>query len=160
MKGSISATGIGHVRTMFRNLGRKVPDQARGQMRRASRRIVEQAQINVPEDEALLRDSIRIERTTGFRGRLQIDIVVGGQVVTNARGKQIDLDRYALLVHEAYETAVATKGPGKRTREKMLQYPQATIGSKFLERAVDKERARLQRNMTTIIDQIIEREQR
>lgn len=150
MEVKIRAAGFGEVRSMLRSIGEKVPDIARGTFKRAAERIVKQAKINVPEETGALMDSIRIEKTYGDRGRLQIDIVAGGG----------ELDQYALLVHEAYETAVAyVKGPGKRTLEKMAEHPEAQIGSGFLRRAAEEEETRITRVLGQEITKIIEREQ-
>ena len=112
----------------------------------------------MPEDEGLLRDSIRIEKSYGDRGRLQIDIVAGGQTVTTSRGRTIDLDQYAVLVHEAYETQVAPYGPGENTARKMARHPDAIIGSGFLTRAGEKERENIERVLGEEITRIIMRE--
>lgn len=158
MRPTIKINGVGHVKTMLRNIAHRVPDIARGQMKRSAARVVKLAKIMVPEDEGLLRDSIRIEKTYGDRGRLQIDVIAGNAMAVKASGRQINLDQYALLVHEAYETSVASKGPGPRTREKMAQHPNIKIGSGFLFRAMQTEDESFTRVMVQIINNVIKRE--
>lgn len=158
MKPFIKTKGFGAVKTMLRNTARRVPDVARGQMKRSAKRTVDLAKIMAPEDEGNLSDSIRIEKTYGDRGRLQIDIVVGNRSVTTVDGKVIDLNSYALLVHEAYETAVATKSPGPKTLQKMAENPSIKIGSGFLTRALEKEMDLLGPAMIEAIKEIIKEE--
>lgn len=160
MKPEIRVTGIGHVQGMLRNIATRVPDAARGQMKRSANRVVQLAQIMVPEDEGLLKNSIRIEKSYGDRGRLQIDIIAGQGRATRANGRIVDLDHYALLVHEAYETAVAPNGPGKLTREKMTANPNVQIGSGFLFRALEKEAEVFNRVMIEVINKVIMEESR
>lgn len=159
MEVKITAKGFGEVRAMLRNMAERVPDIARAHFKRAAARIVKQAKINVPEDEGHLMNSIRIEKTYGDRGRLQIDIIAGGQTVTTHKGREVDLDQYAILVHEAYETEVAPYGPGENTSAKMAAHPEAVIGSGFLRRAVDEEERRIARVMGAAITEAIEKEQ-
>lgn len=155
MKPSMTVTGVGHVEGMLRNIAKRVPDAARGQMKRSAARVVKMAQLYVPEDEGLLRDSIRIEKTYGDRGRLQIDIIAGRQIVTNSEGRLVNLDQYALMVHEAYETAVAPNGPGKNTKKKMAANPGADIGSGFLFRALQEESEAFERVLVQVVNRVI-----
>lgn len=155
MKFSMTTTGFGSVQGMLKNIAVRVPDIARGQMKRSAARVVKLAKIMVPEDEGLLRDSIRIEKTYGTRGRLEITIIAGQQMVTRANGREVNLDQYALLVHEAYETAVAPNGPGQKTKAKMMQHPTVKIGSGFLFRAMQTEQESFERVMVQAINQVI-----
>lgn len=122
----------------------KVPDNARKVMRRTADAIVVEAKINTPHDTGELEDSIREEIGYAGRGRLQIEILVGGMV----RGVNVDL--YAVQVHENYE-GMLVHGPGPGTLAKMAAYPDHYIGSKFLERAVDKYRPKLMKAMIEAI---------
>ncbi|MDE4297089.1 hypothetical protein PXK56_18030 [Phaeobacter gallaeciensis] len=158
MKGGMSVSGVGHVESMLRNIARRVPDVARGQMKRSAARVVKLAQIMVPEDEGHLKDSIRIEKSYGYRGRLEISIIAGKQMVTRHNGKTVSLDQYALLVHEAYETAVAPNGPGEGTKAKMAAHPTIKIGSGFLFRALESEKESFNRVMAEVIDKVITEE--
>lgn len=160
MKMKLKETGVGFVKVQFRNLMKKVPDVARGQMHRSARNVVKRAQLFVPEDTQALRNSIRVIKTYGSRGRLQIDIVAGDDTITTDTGRQVDLNTYAALVHEAYETQVAPNGPGERTRAKMNANPSVKIGSRFLTRALDKEREKVEKNLTDVIERIIMLENR
>ena len=147
----MTATGVGAAIVRLRNIAEKVPAGSRQQMHRSAERIVKEAKILVPVDVKALEDSIRIEKTYGERGRLQIDIVAGGQMAVGKNGL-VNLDQYASLVHEAYETAVAyVNGAGPETRKKMAAHPDKVIGSKFLERAAEAEEPVLQRNIIAVI---------
>jgi hypothetical protein len=151
----VSDIGRGSVESMLRNIARRVPDAARGQMKRSAERTVKLAKQMTPEDEGHLADSIRIEKTYGDHGRLQIDIVAGKGRATRVNGRTVDLEQYALLVHEAYETAVAPNGPGKNTRRKMAANPGVQIGSGFLVRALQKEAEAFERVMIQVINRAI-----
>lgn len=159
MNADMKVVGYGGVMNMLRNIADRVPETARGQMKRASERVVELAKLQAPEDEDNLVDSIRIEKSYGTRGRLQIDIVAGNQTVVNDFGRTIDLNTYALMVHEAYETQVATNRPGENTRRKMTANPDIKIGSGFLRRALEKEQKGLERVMIRAIEKVIREEQ-
>ena len=155
---SIKVTGIEKLRVEFRNIADKVPDAARGQMRRSAARIVEEAKLNTPEDDKLLVQSIKILKDYGTRGRLQIDIVAGGGEVLGPDG-MVNLDQYAALVHENYESGVAYKnGPGARTLRKMARNPGRIIGSGFLTRAADAEEPKLAKKMITVLQAAIDEE--
>ncbi len=152
MRFSTRLTGFSEVREMLRSVGEKVPDVARGMMKRSANRIVKQAKINTPEESGALVESIRIEKSYGTRGRLQIDIVAGGLP---------ELESYALLVHEDYEGSVAyVNGPGPRTREKMAANPNAIIGSGVLSRDYEQERDNLIQRMMEMVNEVIRTENR
>lgn len=129
------AHGIGSVRRSLRNMAQTVPDGARSQMKRMAVRIVNLAMIYVPEDEGHLRDSIRVEKTYGTRGRLQIDIVAGDATVHTISGREIDLNSYARIIHENY----SNMNPGEGTKKKRQAYPGKLIGERFLSRATAEE---------------------
>jgi hypothetical protein len=177
MKLGIKVAGIGKAMAELRSIGEKVPDAARGAMRRAAERIVENARNWAPEDFGNLADSIHIVRDYGARGRLEIDIdiIPTGRETTGPRGpalqsfagsdrkraqpRRIDVLQYALLVHENYETHVAyVNGPGKGTQAKMAKYGATNVGSGFLKRAAAQERETLTKYLIATVDQIIERE--
>ncbi len=156
MKMGIKHSGTGAVITMLRNLATRVPDGARAQTKRSAARVVKLAKLMTPEDTGDLANSIRIEKTYGERGRLVISIIAGNETVVKAGGREIDLNQYAALVHEAYETSVAyVNGPGKNTLRKMAENPGILIGSGFLTRAMATEEEKIMRFMTVAITQII-----
>lgn len=156
MKASFTAIGFGAAITLFSSFATKVPEGARKQMHRAAARVVKRAQLYVPEDEQLLKKSIRVEKSYGERGRLVITIVAGNMMAVKASGRTIDLNQYAALVHEAYETQVAPNGPGPNTLAKMEANPGVSIGSGFLTRAHAEEEERLRQRLVQVIDDIIE----
>lgn len=151
MKAAIKVTGIKELRVELRNLADRVPNSARGQMRRSAARIVEEAKLNTPVDDRLLEESIRIIRDYGIRGRLEIDIVAGGDTVMNPDGRMVNLDQYATLIHENYEAY----NPGKETLAKMAAHPERIIGSRFLTRAAEAEEKKLERSMIGVIERDI-----
>jgi hypothetical protein len=142
--------------TGLRNIADKVPENARKTMRRAAERIVKKAKLYVPEDSGALMESIRLEASYGTRGRLQINVVVGGEGSVTVSGREISLDRYAAIIHEAYESMLVY-GPGERTLEKMAANP-GKVGSRFLTRAAAEEETILQRDMVQSITDTIKSE--
>lgn len=147
---------FGHVEIMLRNIASRVPDTARKTMHRAAVRIVERAKLYVPEDTGDLKNSIRLETSYGVRGRLEINIVMGGRTVVRSDvtgGREVDLDQYALIIHESY----SSMNPGKKTLAKMEQNP-GKVGERFLTRAFDDDRNFLERDMVQSIEQIIRKE--
>lgn len=136
MKASMTSNA-GAVALKLRNVAQKVPANGRKVMHSSSKTIVKEAKINCPRDDAELEDSIHIEKEYGERGRLQIDIVAGGEV----RG--VDVDAYAALIHEDYESM----RPGPNTILKRAAHPDHIVGGKFLTRAADAEEPKLQKAM-------------
>lgn len=139
--------------TGLHNIGIKVPENARKTMRRAAERIVINAKIYVPEDTGALMNSIRLESSYGTRGRLQINVVAGGQEVINANGRMVNLDQYAAIIHETFNEMNA----GTRTLQKMAANP-GKVGARFLSRAAAEEEGRLQNDMVVAITQTIKSE--
>lgn len=142
---SLNAEGIEAVILRLRNLAQTVPDNARKVMHRGADRIVKEAKLNVPVDTHNLEESIRKEVDYGFRGRLKIDITCGGEV------NGVNVDQYAVIVHENYE-GMLKHGPGPGTLAKMAANPGRIIGSKFLERALEAERDKLNRAMIGVLN--------
>lgn len=130
----MNVSGVDEVFYQLTHAGQRVSDGARKKMHAGAARIVKEARLNAPRDDGELEDSIRIEKDYGFRGRLQLNIVMGGFV----RG--VNVDSYAMEVHENYE---GMGKPGANTLAKMAANPGRYIGSKFLERAAAKEEPRL-----------------
>lgn len=141
MKMGMSVSGADALVLQLRHVSQTVPDKARKTMHRAADRIVKEAKLNAPVDDKELEDSIRKEISYEARGRLKIDIVMGGMV----RG--VDVDRYAVAIHENYEAYKA----GKNTIAKRAANPGRYIGSKFLTRAGDKEKDKLMQDMITTV---------
>lgn len=128
-------TGFDEVKVELRNLAEKSHDHAARTMRRAANRIVKRAQDYVPQDKGNLEASIHVETMKDERRRLAIDVVAGGVV------NGVDTDRYAMLIHEHYESILGGKygkGPSPGTLAKMAKHP-GKVGSKFLERAAKEE---------------------
>jgi hypothetical protein len=137
MKAKMTMSGDIELVAQLRYLAQKVPENARKVMHREANNIVKEARLNAPVDDAELEDAIHIEKGYESRGRLTIDVVVGGIV----RG--VDVDRYAMLIHENYESM--TPGPG--TIAKRAANPGRYVGGKFLERAVDDRMPKLEKAM-------------
>jgi len=147
---------FGRVLLALRNVADRVPANARKTLRRTADRIVKVAKDYVPEDTSALMNSIRAEYTYADRGRLQVSIVVGGQAEVLVRGRLVNLDQYATIIHEHYEDMLVY-GPGERTEEKMARFP-GKVGSKFLTRAYEENRALLDRDLITTPQDIIRQE--
>lgn len=133
----MSISGIDELVANFRYLADKVPENARKTFHRETDKIVKEAKLNTPVDDGELEDSIHKEVGYEQRGRLKIDIVAGGVV----RG--VNVDRYAVLIHENYESMK----PGPNTLAKRAANPGRYVGGKFLERAVDDGNKKLQKAM-------------
>jgi hypothetical protein len=132
--------GVEQVKSHLRYVADTVPKNARKSFHAAADHIVEESKLNAPHDDGELEDSIHQEVKYEARGRLQIDIVAGGII----RG--VDVDQYAVIIHENYEGQLK-HGPGKNTLAKMAANPGRYIGSKFIQRAIDAEKPRLDRAM-------------
>lgn len=156
MEVNVKVFDRGNVALRLRNIAILVPEEARKQMHRATENIVKLAKLQAPEHTGALAGSIRIEKSYGVRGRLQLDVVMGGPTLMRHNGKLIDLDEYALEIHENYEEIHPT--PGKRTQEKMARHPEVNIGSKFLTRAGEGQEERLTKILAVAITQIIRME--
>lgn len=137
----------------LKNIAEKVPSHASRAMRRAAQRIVNRAKIYVPEDTEALKNSIRLEAQRGVRGRLEINVIAGGLEVINIKGRMVNLDQYAAIIHEAYEDM----NPGEKSIAKMELYP-GKVGSGFLTRAAEDERETLSRNVIEDITRLIKSE--
>ncbi|NKX37870.1 hypothetical protein HGG70_08085 [Rhodobacteraceae bacterium R_SAG4] len=118
--------------------------------------MIEKARNYAPEDNAALVNSIRVEESKGARGRLELRLVVGGQGDVMVGGRQVNLDQYAAIVHEAYENMLVY-GPGDRTLEKMAQFP-GKVGSGFLTRAAEEEAPSLDRALIEAVRSVIKSE--
>lgn len=138
----------------LRNISIRSSDHAARTMRSAAERIVKRARLYVPEDTEALKNSIRLQESRGARGRLQIDVVVGGQSVVTIKGRVVNLDQYAAIIHERY----GDFQPGPKTIIKREQNPGAIIGEGFLTRAGDDEKASLSREVIAGITSIIKTE--
>ncbi|MTH61200.1 hypothetical protein [Paracoccus litorisediminis] len=143
----------GHIELMFRNAAEKVPRTARKTMWRSARRILARAKEYTPEDFGFLEDSIRIEQSYGARGRLQLDIVMGGKTVLRpdtVMGRMVDLDQYALIIHEFYDQF----RPGQGTKYKRSLGMKA--GGRFLTRAFSDDNNQLERDMVTAVERMFD----
>lgn len=104
---NVIVTGVDEIQRELRQLGLNAVDEANKQMRKAANNIVETAKKYVPKDSSALKNSIRVKADWGcINGRLQLGIVVGGQIVdrNNSRASMrgVNLDQYALIAHENY----------------------------------------------------------
>jgi hypothetical protein len=150
---SVDESSWRSARLKLRNFATLIPSNARKTMRRAAERIVKKAKLYVPEDTSALMDSIRLEVSYGARGRLQIDVVMGGTTHVTVNGNVIFVDQYALLVHEHYEDFVVNPSP--KTLAKMAANP-GKVGSGFLLRAAKEEEDVLRKDMIIGIQSVID----
>jgi len=142
MKINMKVKGIDQLIAQLRHTAEKVSDSARKTMHREADRIVEQARLYAPVDKHNLEESIRKDVHYGHRGRLQIDIVMGGIV------NGVNVDTYAVEVHENYDDA----RPGPGTQAKRDANPGVHIGRKFLTRAMEERAPILQRAMISAVE--------
>jgi len=129
--------GIDVIKAQLRNTAEKVSDTARKTMHRGADKIVKEAKLNAPVDKHNLEESIRKVVGYGYRGRVQINIEVGGMI------NGVNVDLYAVEVHENYWED--TPGPG--TLQKRQQNPGRHVGGKYLERAVNDQRPKLEKDV-------------
>lgn len=113
----------------------KVKDNARKVMHRQGDAIQKRAVLYAPVDEGFLEKSIHVEKGYEDNGRLVIAIVAGGIV----EGKNVDA--YAALIHENYESMK----PGPNTIAKRAANPGVYIGGKFLDRAANDSKEKLEK---------------
>lgn len=137
----LGITGVEEVFLALRHEAERVSDTARKTMHRGADKIEELAKLNAPADEHNLEQSIRQEESRGYRGRLQIDIVMGGVV------NGVNVDHYAVAVHENYDEA----NPGPGTAAKREANPGRHVGGKFLTRAAEEVEPRLEKDMVSAI---------
>ncbi|MBO6507506.1 MAG: HK97 gp10 family phage protein [Roseibium sp.] len=137
MKIKLGASGTDAIALKLRNASERVSDRARKVMHRKADQIVELAKLQAPVDKHNLEDSIEKRVTYGLRGRLQVDITVGGIV----RG--VDVSQYAVQIHENYNQMQMGEG----TKQKQKDNPQVVVGRKFLSRAVEFHREALKQEM-------------
>lgn len=137
MRIRVKTHGVEEMIASLRNTADRVSSTARKTMHRGADKIVEEARLNAPVDKHNLEESIRKEVAYGYRGRLEIDIAMGGIV------NGVNVDEYALEIHENYEA----RNPGKGTIAKRNANPGRYVGGKFLERAVETVRKTLSKDM-------------
>lgn len=137
METRFKVTGVVSTIAMLRYNAVAIPDKARKTMHRIADRIVKGAKLNAPVDLHNLEDSIHKVARYESRGRLALDIEMGGEV------NGVNVDEYAMEVHEHYESMIAKNGPGDGTAAKRLENPNRYVGEKFLERAFDDEKQKI-----------------
>lgn len=138
----IKVTGVDAVVAELRYKAERIADNARKQMHRQADFIVEEARLNAPVDKHNLEKAIQKKVSYGYRGRLQIDIEVGGIV------NGVNVDLYAAEIHENYESM----NPGKGTIQKREDNPDRYVGGKFLERALEANRERVLKAIKNEVD--------
>jgi hypothetical protein len=138
----LRVSGAGDVALRLGYAGERVKDGARKAMHRGADKIVKEARLNTPVDKGNLEASIVKDVNYVDRGRLQIEVVVGGFV------GGVNVDEYAAEVHENYDD----ENPGPRTALKREANPGRLIGSKFLERAIEDNREKIEAAAIAVIE--------
>lgn len=138
----LKVSGAGEVVARLKHAGERVKDGARKSMHRGADRIVREARLNTPVDKGNLEASIVKDVTYVDRGRLQIEVVVGGFV------GGVNVDEYAAEIHENYDD----ENPGPRTALKRQANPGRLVGSKFLERAIEDNREKIEAAMIAVVE--------
>lgn len=139
----------------LKNVAQKAPAHAARTLRRLVNRIVEKAKDYAPEDTAAMINSIEVQESRGPRNRLQLTILLGGSGTINVGGREIEVGKYAEIIHERYEEVVKT--PGARTQEKMAHNP-GKVGSHFLTRAAEEEKKTMNAAVIEAVKQVIKME--
>lgn len=138
----MKATGIAQNILRLRNIGDRVKENARKTMHRQADKIVDIAKQMAPVDEGNLEDSIRKRVGYEASSRLAIDIEISTGL--NAR-----LDVYATVMHEGRYNL------GPKSVEKQGRVPYR-VGRRFLVRAADEVRGKLNKQMIDAIEDVIE----
>jgi hypothetical protein len=141
MKIKMQAKGFDQLFLQLSHAADRVKDGARKQLHRAGNAVEREARLNAPVDEHNLEQSIKKQIDYGFRGRLQIQVVMGGFV------NGVNVDEYAVEIHENYES----RSPGPGTIAKREANPGRYVGGKFLERALEENRDKIERGMFTAV---------
>lgn len=136
----MSISGADILVSRLRNIAKKVPDHARRTMNNAADKIVERAKLMCPHDSGALENSIHKEVVSETNQRLAINIVAGE-----------GLD-YAVMIHENYDE----NHEGPNTRLKQAANPGVVIGRHFLTRAVDEQKAKMDKMMIEAVTSAIE----
>lgn len=152
MKAAMRVMNADRVAVELRHIGERVVSTARGAMHRSGERILANAKLNAPVDKFNLEEAIQIVSSRGVRGRLQIDI----DVVDSIHG--VNVAQYALIIHENYESIATSDAPDARegTKQKQAANPGRYVGGKFLERAADEERRKLQPHLVEAVTKAIQ----
>lgn len=138
----MKVTGIKENMQRLRNIGETVQENARKNMHRAAARIEKTAKMMAPVDQGNLEAAIKTVKTYEGRGRLAIDVMVD-----TASGPE-RLAIYAIVMHEGeYEL-------GPKSLEKQASVP-VIVGNRYLTRAGDEERDRLNSLMIDIVEDSI-----
>ena len=151
----MKVTGIGTVQVQLSNISRRVADNSRKVLGRKAEKIAGLASRMAPRDTAALEESIRVER--GYesgRGRLYINVVAANKVVTLPNGRTVDLNDYALIIHETY----GSMNPGPNTVAKQAADPSVLVGERFMTRAAEQVAPEVSADIYKVIAQIINEE--
>jgi hypothetical protein len=133
--------GLDQLLITLQHGGEKVKDNARKVMKREADKIQERAVLYAPVDDGQLERSIHLEKGYEDNGRLMIAVVAGGIV------DGINVDAYAALIHENYESMK----PGPNTIAKRDANPGVYVGGKFLDRAAKDSAEKLEKAIIKVV---------
>jgi hypothetical protein len=133
--------GLDQLLITLQHGGEKVKDNARKVMKREADKIQERAVLYAPVDNGQLERSIHLEKGYEDNGRLMIAVVAGGIV------DGINVDAYAALIHENYESMK----PGPNTIAKRDANPGVYVGGKFLDRAAKDSAEKLEKAIIKVV---------
>ena len=133
----LTIIGIEGLQLHLKNVSEKVSKNASRIMHNAADKIVSEAKLNTPVDKYNLEQSIKQNLKYEYRGRLAIDITVGGFL------NGVDVDLYAASIHEGYDD----NKPGKGTIIKRNANPGRIIGRHFLSRAAEDQEGKMGKEM-------------
>jgi len=165
-KSEIIVVGAAEVAVELQRFGERMVRGSVKITREAAKNIESKAKEYVPEDSEELKKSIRtLDDRGGFRGRTRFEIVAGGRTVEQHQSKRtyktafglkkkraprkdVDLDSYAIFVHENYEDFAIE--PSDKTKAKPL-YAEGKVGSGFLRRAADEEKEAMEKQLFNLV---------
>lgn len=140
----------GNMDLHFSNVERSVRANAARSLERSANRIAKRAQSYTPIDTEDLMNSIRVVKKRGARGRNEF-VVIMGDMIGAQRG--IDIDQYALVVHEFYELWASTIA--RRAEERERGGPADKRGGHFMTRALADDRELATHDMIEVIARTI-----
>jgi len=153
-KSEIIVVGAAEVAIELQRFGERMVRGSVKITREAAKNIENKAKEYVPEDSEELKKSIRtLNDRGGFRGRTRFEVIAGGRTVERHKSKHadrldVDLDSYAIFVHEHYEDFAIE--PSGKTKAKP-RYAEGKVGSGFLRRAADEEKEAMERQLFNLV---------
>lgn len=162
MSDEIKVTGLDKVVVQLRRVHHTVMRRVKATMQEAAGNMKEMAKDFAPVDKYRLEESIDVRPGRDERRYTQWTMTMGGVI------DGVDVDQYATLMHENYEDIISPEPvdeygrvrregsieKDKRVRAKYRGDPRAFVGGKFLERAADITRERIDKRVLDVVTEV------